>query len=555
MSIEQVESRKLARRAQHDLTAFVEEWKNLQERKAYVEMEIIQHRQETEAFEEEHKRLAKFAGIVDGLSSSSENGQWDPVLQALLAAESLGAAPTANEDLSNIAVAAVYPFLRQRVEGWQPLEDPKLGDMATLLYSIRHILGAGADQQALAKTQVRRNRHRTTAYESMIYKVIFPKVVSAIHGWDAHNPTPLLTFFDAWKDLLPPFVRSQILDQAIVNKLHAAVSAWNPRKRRSYELPHLWLFPWLPYLSPYHVDPSSSSGLVGDVKRKFRHLIDAWDYAKGVIPGLSQWREILQPRRGRDYWTPLIMGHVLPGMSRFLKSTRHFQVDPNDQAPYMPALQGILAWSEHGILTPRALGQVLVETIFPMWHDVLHQWLTVVGPNEEIGQWFEWWRDQVFPENIKNLAPIQAEFQRGHEMIIHALDLGADVASMLPAPTSTETIATTPDKPSPTPQHIAVPAMPEEISFRQQIEDWCIDNDLQFLPEKRVLHAAGPLYRITAAANGKLGVLVYFRGDEIWAVQRAGRQGESTSDQDVLVHWASEEGRDVLLGMAWLGVK
>lgn len=556
-SVEQIESRKLARRAQNDLSAYVEEWKNLEERKAYVEMSILQQQQEVEEEQKEYDRMKLFADTVQSISQAVSDSEWDPVIAALTTADFIaksGAMKT-NEELSNVAVAAVHPFVRQATEGWQPLEDPKLTGMAPQLFKIRHILGATSDIKAVASQEylVNDGSHRihtksTTAFESMIYKIVFPKIVSAINqSWDVYDPNPLLALFDAWESLLPGFVRSQILDQAVVGKLNGAVSSWNPKKRRTHELPHLWLFPWLQYLPSHHADPKSSTGLVSDVKRKFRHLVDSWDYRKGVVPGLKQWQELLCPSPKNDHWTPLIMNHVLPSMAKFLKNERYFMVDPNDQTPFMPALQGIFEWQE--VLTPRLVGQVIVETVFPMWHNVLHQWLTVVGPNEEIGQWFEWWRDAVFPENIKNLKMIQDEFEKGHGMINQALDLGSKVSTLLPAPQARPRISTsppamvTPAKPSPKP-------VLEEPTFRHKIEDWCVDNDLQMLAEKKVMHAQGPLYRITAAGNGKNGVLVYFKGDSLFAVtKKAGEQVE------IRIDWESEVARDALLGMAWYNVK
>jgi tuftelin-interacting protein 11 len=556
-SVEQFESKKLARRAQNDLSAYVEEWKNLEERKAYIEMTIIQHQQEIDEEQREFDRMKSFADSVHSISQAVKDLQWDPVMQALLAADSMSESgeSNVNEELSNIAVAAVHPFLRQATEGWLPLEDPKLTGIAPQLFKIRRILGATSSEGKSVIGQdylvndgsYRIHAKSTTAYESMIYKVIFPKIVSAINqGWDVYDPMPLLSFFEAWEGLLPSFVRSQILNQAVVGKLNEAVSSWNPKKRHTHELPHLWLFPWLQYLPAHHADPKSSTGLVSDVKRKFRQLVDTWDFHKGVVPGLRQWREVLCPSSDNDHWTPLIMNHVLPSMARFLKNEKNFMVDPNDQAPYMSSLQGIFAWKD--ILKPRIVGQVIVETVFPMWHNVLHQWLTIVGPNEEIGQWFEWWRDEVFPEEIKSLPLIQAEFDKGHDMINEALDLGSKAATHLPAPskrqhTSLPPAKTTPAKPTP------VPAV-EESTFRHRVEDWCIENDLQFLPEKKVLHSAGPLYRITAAGNGKNGTLVYFKGDSLWAVSRKG------ADQvEIRIDWETETGRDALFGMAWLNVK
>lgn len=553
-SVEQIESRKLARRAQNDLSAYVEEWKNLEERKAYIGMSIIQQQQELDEEEGEYNRMKAFSEMVQSVSQAVKDSQWDPVIQSLILSEAADPGSEVSEELSDIAVAAVHPFLRQATEGWQPLEDPKLTGIAPQLSKIRHILGvASTEKKAVVGHEYLRNdgSHRihsksTTTYESMIYKLIFPKIVSAINQvWDVHDPTPLQTFFDVWDGLLPTFVRSQILNQAVVAKLNQAVSSWNPKKRRTHELPHLWLFPWLQYLPANHADPKSSTGLVSDVKRKFRQLIDSWDFHKGVVPGLKQWKEVLSPSPNNDQWTPLIMNHVLPSMGRFLKNEKNFIVDPNDQAPYMSALQGIFAWQD--ILGPRTVGQVIVSTVFPMWQNVLHQWLTVVGPNEEIGQWFEWWRDEVFPSTLKDLKQIQAEFNKGHEMINQALDLGSKVSTHLPAPSASRIsppppAPTTPAKPAPAP-------VVEELTFRHKVEDWCIENELQFLPEKRVLHSKGPLYRITAAGNGKNGCLVYFMGERLVVVQKKG--GENV---EIGIQW-EDAGRDVLLGMAWHNVK
>ncbi|RDL40800.1 Uncharacterized protein BP5553_00779 [Venustampulla echinocandica] len=550
-SVEQVESKKLVRRAQNELSAHVEEWKNLEERKAYTEMEILQEQQGIVELQAAMDQFKLFVDAAQHILQAANDGQWDPIIESLIAADALQVSGV-SEDLSNTTVAAVHPFLSRATEGWQPLEDPKLTGMAPQLFKIRHIVGAVSKDTDIDKNRIPNGSHRkgksTTAYESMIYKIIFPKVVSAINqSWDVHNPAPLQALLETWDSLLPPFVRTLLLNQAIVGKLNEAVSSWNPRKRRSHELPHLWLFPWLQYLPSHHADPKSSIGLVSDVKRKFRQLVDSWDFHKGVVPGLRQWQEVLCPSSSNDHWAPLIMNHVLPSMARFLKNPKNFIVDPNDQAPYMSALQGVFAWQD--ILKPRIIGQVIVEAIFPMWHDVLHQWLTVVGPNEEIGQWFEWWRDEVFPEDIKILPSIQAEFEKGHGMINQALDLGSKAATHLPAPSRISPPQKTPATPAkPSAPQPAPP--PPESTFKHKVEDWCIENDLQFLPEKKVLHSAGPLYRITAAGNGKNGTLVYFKGDNLYAISKRGAE-----QTEIRIKWEDNDARDALLEMAWFNVK
>src|SRR5947199_8707803 len=110
------------------------------------------------------------------------------------------------------------------------------------------------------------------------------------------------------------------MNQLIVQKLTTAVSEWNPRSsskkhhhhhhRRHNLAPHIWLFPWLQYLDSHHTDPKSSAGLLADVKRKFRVLIDTWDVNSGLIPGLKNWKEVL-----RTALDSLLIRHFLPRLA------------------------------------------------------------------------------------------------------------------------------------------------------------------------------------------------------------------------------------------------
>jgi tuftelin-interacting protein 11 len=547
-STEVVEARKLARRAQNDLSYFVEEWKNLEERKAWIEMEIMQQQQAVDEQKSASEQLISAAGIVEDLAEAVRDGQWDPVIEALRGVESLGVA--GNDELASIAVAAINPFFRQATEGWQPLGDPKLsavasGGFAPALHSIRELLGTApisapgalaVHDLSISKSNAGR-AHKTTPFESMMYTVWLPKVRSAItNSWDVHDPAPLQTLLEAWEDFMPPFIRSQILDQLVVRKLDEAVASWNPKKRRSSSLPHLWLFPWLQYLPTHHADPKSATGLVSDVKRKFRVLIDAWDFRRGVIPGLEQWKFVLGSGTTSDQWTPLLLNHILPHLAKFLHN--NFQVAPQDQEPYMSTLCSTLEWES--VLGPRILGQLLVDELFPMWHDVLHQWLTLDGVNYlEIRDWFDYWRS-IIPSEISDVPAVKAEWQKGNALINQALDLGPEAKTALPAPTKSNRQTSTISVAKETPPVAAPKAAPEqeEVTFRHQVEDWCMEHELQFIPEKSTLEANGPVYRVTAAPVGKGGVLIYLSADEIYAMIKRGSWTRMGKEMDALFELA-----------------
>ncbi|WPJ65449.1 hypothetical protein SMAC4_07480 [Sordaria macrospora] len=562
-STEAAESRKLVRRAQNDFMAILEEWQSLQERKAYAELQLKQEQQELDELTASLQANRAITGLCEVLSTPVESGEFDKkddldyklrrTIQGLEHASSAfsdAMLPQIKDEVALLAVAAIYPALREYLQIWKPLEDPK-PKFVDGLVSIKKLLGL--DQ----KTKPTHRRATATPYETMMYQLWLPAVASAVRIWDVREPDQLIAVFEAWDGLIPTFIRSQLL-QDIVRKLEEAVQKWHPKKKSSTSnLPHGWIFPWLPYLPATHLDPKSSTGLVADVKRKFRQLVDVWEFNRGVIPGLKQWKEVLRPHRGSDQWGPLVMNHVLPNMARYMR--KNFRVDPRDQEPYMDMLDGLFKWLD--VIRPSMVGEVIVAEVFPMWHDALYQWLLLDTANyEQIGQWFEWWQDSVFPEEIKSLPSITAEFEKGMKMIERALDLGDRAKTDLKAPERGPALPSF--KSSSSSRHdrehrhhvkhrereaqaqaAAAEAeknkQPEEITFRHALEDWCQENDMQFIPERKKMHADGPYYRITARGDGKGGVLVRFKGDVLFV---------EVKGQDALkIHREPQSGWEALL--------
>ncbi|KAK0724331.1 GC-rich sequence DNA-binding factor-like protein-domain-containing protein [Lasiosphaeris hirsuta] len=529
-STETAESRKLVRRAQNDLMAILEEWQSLQERKAYLELQLQQERQELEEFTASLQGNRSVTTACEAISQPVESGEMDEMadvswrlgriisgLKEASASLSDLMLPQIKEELASLAVAAIHPPFKDFLRVWEPLKQPK-PSFVDGLDSIRGLLGL--DHPA-KKT---RRKATATPWETMVYKLWLPAVAAAVREWNVREPDQMIAVFEAWQPLLPAFVRTQLLEQDIVRKLDEAVQKWQPKKKSSaHNLPHGWIFPWLPFLPSSHLDPKASTGLVADVKRKFRQLIDVWEFDRGVIPGFKKWKDILRPSRSRDQWGPLIMNHVLPSMARYMK--KNFRVDPQDQEPYIEMLEGMFKWLD--VLSPTMIGEVVVTEVFPMWHDALYHWLLLEDANyEEIGQWLEWWQESVFPDEIKALPSIAAEFEKGTALIERALDLGDSAKSELKPPEKGPALPTT--RPSSRDRHhhkqrhqtdaqatVKPPAakQPEEVTFRHVIEDWCQENDLQFIPERKRVHAEGPMYRITARGDGKGGLLVYFKGD------------------------------------------
>ncbi|CAM1500420.1 Fc.00g095820.m01.CDS01 [Cosmosporella sp. VM-42] len=402
-STEVIEARKLVKRAQADLLAFSDEWKSLQERKTWIDLELKEKEQGMDDLSSDLERMQLFSDLISGKLATSD---WNQVIQCLQKAVDLNAT---HSEVADIAVAAIHPFLRD--PDWDPLTQPTrfASDLAGLS---RLLTNSGTESGAVGKwyssavnaNDVYRRHHKaTTPYESMMYKNWLPKALAAVRSWDVFEPTPMLSIMESWIDLLPPFVRAQFIEN-ITRKLETAVSDWNPKKQRqSHHLLHAWLFPWLQYLPPYHLDPRGT-GLVADVRRKFRQLIDVWEFERGLFPGLAQWKDILG-----DQWRPLIMSHVLPSMGKYLRN--NFRVDPADQEPYLPVLTGILKWNR--MLGTRIIAEVLMQHLFPMWHEKLKEWLALDEADfGEVADWYGWWRGVLLGE-VAEARGVKIEFDKG----------------------------------------------------------------------------------------------------------------------------------------------
>ena len=119
-------------------------------------------------------------------------------------------------------------------------------------------------------------------------------------------------------------------------------------------------------------------------------------------------------------------------------------------------------------------------------------------------------------------------------MISEALNLqdqGLPLSSLPPPPSGPAKPLTAPSTaPSSSLPTTPAPAPPtqqdEPLSFKDLTESWCAENDLTLLPLREAHPGTGaPLFRISASATGKGGVVVYFRGDLVWCQKRKREEG------------------------------
>lgn len=544
----ETEAMKIARRARRDLEAFADEWNGLAERKEYFEMQEVQLVKELDEEDQTSQNLQSLIKIVQQLQKLNLTNPSvdDPKLlweEAVTSLESMNNVLNEGIDryaLQEIAVATIHPLFKSAMQDWEPLEDPV--SVAPWVDRLREILvikpetsgnevvlrNGSYDSRAVKKS--------TTHYETMIYTLWLPPIRSAItNTWNIHEPNPMLNLLDTWRPLLPPFILSSLLNQLIPHRLSSALAAWKPRSTHKHRnrspLPHTWLFPWLPYLDEQHTDPKSMTGLLADVKRKFKSLLATWDLGAGIPPGLESWRSVLHSEL-----SALLVRHLLPRLAMHL--SQNLVIDPADQD--MDPLTQALQWNSMFSLS--TIAQLLAAEFFPKWHSTLHLWLTASPNYDEIREWYLWWKEQlhVLAPGVSDLPVIDAEWTMGLDTITLALDLGPDASSQLPPPPAgpVPSFATAA---APKAAAVASPAEASRVpnapvTFRDVVELWCDEHELFLEPLKQAdIQSGQPLFRLTASAIGKGGVVAYLKGDVLWVRGGAGRGFMPVALDDALV--------------------
>jgi tuftelin-interacting protein 11 len=537
---EDSEGEKIARRERLELEAFIESWHGLQEQRVYMEEHGGRLAIEDEQSKEDLERMGRLVEGVEGLKADSGNATndlaaWEEMTAKLRALQEAFTHDIERFGLQEAAVGALHPLFKRRMDGWEPLQEPEL--LVSDLVELKTILGLSQDSLSKANGihdrdnpyAKSRRQKSTSPYETMIYTLWLPKIRTAITNWSVLDSAPLTNLVSAWRPLLPAFIYSNLMDQLLVPKLAAALQTWDARKPSHHHRqatlkhtqPHTYLFPWLQHLPPYQLDPKSQNSLLADVKRKLRHVMDGWDISSGVLSGLSEWRNLLTTELDH-----LLIRHLLPCMALHLST--NLEIDPSDQD--LTPLEDVLKWQP--FLKPEIFARLLVAEFFPKWLSTLHLWLTTPEASlEEIGQWVAWWKQQI-PERISAQPDVQKEWLKGNQMLHSAMDLlDAGVSlSVLPPPAAgparpvAKGAARKLDSISSAPPARA-PAVQEAADFRDEVEAWCMEEDLTLVPLREAHQANGlPLFRITASATGKGGVVVYMKGDILW-VQRKGEKG------------------------------
>lgn len=492
----------IAKRARLDLEAYASAFNDLAEEKKTIDYQETALSQELVNLELEIKKAQDMAAAAAELRQLQT---WEEVVQNLEQLQAEGRTVDAA-----VAVAAIHPFFAQIMSTWEPLNDDLHNVVAdllkfpTLLASTQNHTGRDDFEKLRPQS--------TTPFETMLWKHFLPKMRTAIINLKPFQESlSLIAVLAAWLPVTPEFIQNNLIKQVIAN-LSLAIHDWNPRKsikkKTTSQIPDL-VEPWLPFLPRHHTDPQSASGLVSDVKRKFRTLVDAWDLSRGVIPHIEKWRKLL----GKEFGQVMIR-HLLPKLGNTLKAD--FEVNPADQD--MEPLASVLAWKPFFAID--VIGELIARQVMPKVLTILHSWLTASPDYSEVGAWFTWFKDQIGAD-INEVSAVATQWEEALTLINTALDLGERAQTDLPLPQAGSDLPL-PESPQPSKAHTKEPASAkkdvEEATFRDVVETWCGEENLLMIPLREAHSITGsPLFRVTASATGRGGVVVYLKGDVLYA--------------------------------------
>jgi tuftelin-interacting protein 11 len=482
----ETEAARLAKNATRDLQAYAESYHDLSEESKTIQFQEQELSKQVKALELEIDTAKSVKDIAMKLSKMSA---LDDVLTEL------EAMPFEYRDEALI-ISVSHPLLRQALSNWDPL-DEHTPQVIPQLLRIHAILETNkANRESVRK-------RTTTLYESLIFQLVLPRLREVLPCMTVQqHPSAIASLVKQLEPILPKFIANSIHND-LVNKVVRELQDFSPRTalKKKKQLPHTWVIPMLEVL-PERL----TRGLLDDARRKVRQMIELWPISSGPLPGLTLWKAVLPD------FDKLLLHSLVPLLGAYLRS--EFSVDPTDQD--LSALTHVMSWFP--LLPKSTSAAILIDGFFPPLLAILHQWLDNYEEvnYEEVGQFYIWWKEQT-PQELNELPAIAAKWNEGLEMINRAIDgnleaFGEEVEQ--PAPEATRPV----DTPSKEPLR---PKDAEEVTYKDIVESWCGEENLLLIPLREAHPTTGfPLFRITANAVGRGGVVVYMKGDVLYAAEK-----------------------------------
>ncbi|XP_056676863.1 tuftelin-interacting protein 11-like [Monodelphis domestica] len=297
-------------------------------------------------------------------------------------------------DRVDLAVAIVYPLVKDYFKAWDPLKDCTYGTgiiakWKSLLTNDQILSHGGQDLAA-------------DAFHRMIWEIWMPFVRNTVPQWQPRNCDPMVDFLDSWVHIIPVWILDHILDQLIFPKLQKEVESWNPLTDM---VPiHSWIHPWLPLMQ------SRLEPLYSLIRNKLSRALQKWhprDSSAKLI--LQPWKDVFTP----GSWEAFMVKNIVPKLGMCLNE---FIINPHQQ--HMDAFYWVIDWE--GMISVSSLVGLLKKHFFPQWLHVLCSWLSNSPNYEEITKWYLGWKS-MFTDQVLAHPSIKDKFNEALDIMNRAV--------------------------------------------------------------------------------------------------------------------------------------
>ncbi|NXU53415.1 TFP11 protein, partial [Turnix velox] len=256
-------------------------------------------------------------------------------------------------DRVDLAVAIVYPLMKDYFKNWDPLKDCTYGTeiiakWKNLLENDQLLSHGGQDLS-------------TDAFHRLMWEVWMPYVRNIVSQWQPRNCGSMVDFLDSWVNVIPVWILDNILDQLIFPKLQKEVENWNPL---TDTVPiHSWIHPWLPLMQA-RLEP-----LYSPIRNKLANALQKWhpsDSSAKLI--LQPWKDVFTP----GSWEAFMVKNIVPKLGMCMNE---LIINPHQQ--HMDAFYWVVDWE--GMISVSSLVGLLEKHFFPKWLQVRNAVLPHMG--------------------------------------------------------------------------------------------------------------------------------------------------------------------------------
>ncbi|KAL4232809.1 Tuftelin-interacting protein 11 [Mactra antiquata] len=382
-------------------------------------------------------------------------------------------------ELETLAIALVFPLMREHFKSWNPLVDNSYG--LSVIKEWQYMLGDPNHVYI-------KDENNMDVYQRLIWDIWLPRVRTAILTWNCRECDKVIELLETWMPVLPTWVMENILGQLVLPRLMQEVENWNPL---TDTMPiHAWLHPWLPLMGE-RLEP-----LFAPIRQKLGNALTNWH------PSDSSAKVILKPWQGvfRDgHMEIFLRKNIVPKLELCLQE---FPINPHQQT--LEPLNWVMSWTD--LISLRYMVPLFEKNFFSRWLQVLCTWLGNMPNYDEVTKWYLGWKS-VFTEQYLSHPVIKEMFTKALDMMNRAVSghFQPGVKENMAYFTHTERRnIVEPSLSRSNSPHAGGSGEPPGVkstsstypaSFRELVERKAEENNLVFLPIPGRTHEAKQVYR------------------------------------------------------------